>query len=322
MDMEIKPTQPYGSGPWPCVNSLCTHYKAEVAERTDIQKMGNEIWAWFECPHCGMKYRRSKPDQPFEEYLLKPCISDRGFLYEQKLKEYLSDQEMPLRAISERLGVDTRTIVEYARKNGIDLGKKYKERCPSWKVDACRERTDYYRMRVMEELQERHVLSCKDLKESVPGAYEWLIRKEPEWIHSKLTHEFDKPRWQEWGEAALIELKAAYAEIQAFGDHRKRVNISWLARVSGLNRDDIYGRLPYLPEMQKFFDEVCESQEEWIRRRYTEVALEKKKAGGKEFTYNDVKRKVQIRRESYKRNQKLIEALIVELNNTLFKNGL
>ena len=74
--------------------------------------------------------------------------------------------------------------------------------------------------------------------------------------------------------------------------------------------------------MQKFFDEVCESQEEWIRRRYTEVALEKKKAGGKEFTYNDVKRKVQIRRESYKRNQKLIEALIVELNNTLFKNGL
>ncbi len=322
MDMEVKPTQPYGSGPWPCANSLCVHYKAKVAERTDIQKMGDEIWAWFECSHCGMKYRRSKPDQTFEEYLRKPCISDRGFLYEQKLKEYLLDEEMPLRAMSERLGVDTRTIVEYARKNGIDLGKKYKERCPSWKVDACRERTDYYRMRVMEELQERHVLSCKDLKESVPGAYEWLIRKEPEWIHSKLTHEFDKPRWQEWGEAALIELKAAYAEIQAFGDHRKRVNISWLARVAGLNRDDIYGRLPYLPEMQSFFDEVCETQEEWIRRRYTEVALEKKKAGGKEFTYNDVKRKVQIRKDSYKRNQELIGSLIAELNDTVFENQL
>lgn len=72
--------------------------------------------------------------------------------------------------------------------------------------------------------------------------------------------------------------------------------------------------------MQKFFDEVCESQEEWIRRRYTEVALEKKKAGGKEFIYNDVKRKVQIRRESYKRNKELIENLIAELNDTVFKN--
>lgn len=91
-----------------------------------------------------------------------------------------------------------------------------------------------------------------------------------------------------------------------------------MARAAGLNRDDIYGRLPYLPEMQKFFEEVCESQEEWIRRRYMEVALEKKKAGGKEFTFNDVKRKVQIRRGSYERNRKLIEDLIVELNNDLF----
>lgn len=85
-----------------------------------------------------------------------------------------------------------------------------------------------------------------------------------------------------------------------------------------INRDDIYGRLRYLPEMQKFFDEVCETQEEWIRRRYIEIALEKKKAGGKEFTYDDVKRKVQIKRDSYEKNRNLIENLIMELNDTLF----
>ena len=98
------------------------------------------------------------------------------------------------------------------------------------------------------------------------------------------------------------------------------MNISWLARVAGINRDDIYGRLRYLPEMQKFFDEVCETQEEWIRRRYTEIAYEKKKAGGREFTYDDVKRKVQIRRGSYERNQELIRALIIEINSTIFTN--
>ena len=76
----------------------------------------------------------------------------------------------------------------------------------------------------------------------------------------------------------------------------------------------------YLPEMQEFFDAVCESQEAWIRRRYTEVALEKKAAGGKEFTYDDVKRKVQIRRKSYERNRLLIESLIEELNTYLFHN--
>lgn len=70
--------------------------------------------------------------------------------------------------------------------------------------------------------------------------------------------------------------------------------------------------------MQDFFDEVCETQEEWIRRRYTEIALEKKNAGGKEFTYDDVKWKVQIRKGSYERNREVIEALIMELNNTFF----
>lgn len=321
MAMEMEPTQPYGNGPWPCANSLCAHYKEDVAERTDIRKMGSEVWAWFECPYCGMKYRRTKHRQPFEKYLQEPCISDRGFLYGQKLKECLSDKGMTVKAISERLGTDARTVVEYARRNGIDLGGSRKRRRRYKDGNARRERTEFYRMRILEELQERQLLSCKDLKECIPGAYEWMIEEDAEWLHSKLTNEYDKPRWQEWGAAALIELKAAYAEIQASGDHRKRVNISWLARVAGLNRDDIYGRLPYLPAMQKFFDEVCETQEEWIRRRYTEVALEKKKAGGKEFTYNDVKRKVQIRRESYKRNKELIENLIAELNDTVFKNG-
>lgn len=91
-----------------------------------------------------------------------------------------------------------------------------------------------------------------------------------------------------------------------------------MARTVGINRDDIYGRLRYLLEMQKFFDEVCEIQEEWIRQRYLEIALEKKKAGGKEFTYDNVKRKVLIKRDSYEKNRKLIENLIMELNDTLF----
>ena len=61
-------------------------------------------------------------------------------------------------------------------------------------------------------------------------------------------------------------------------------------------------------------------RQEWIRRRYAEITLEKKEAGGKDFTYDDVKRKVQIRKNSYKRNQKLIKELILELNITMFKN--
>ena len=234
------------------------------------------------------------------------------------MKEYLSYPGLSLNAIADMLSVGANTVGQYAKKNGIDVKERRKASYYSCDVNKSEGKTAYYQRRVQEELQKTPVMSCRDLKERVPGAYEWLIRKDPEWIHTRLVHEFNKPRWNEWGEAALVELKAAYAEIQSSGDKRKRINISWLARAAGINRDDIYGRLRYLPEMQKFFDEVCETQEEWIRRRYTEIALEKKKAGGKEFTYDDVKRKVQIKRDSYEKNRNLIENLIMELNDTLF----
>lgn len=58
-----------------------------------------------------------------------------------------------------------------------------------------------------------------------------------------------------------------------------------------------------------------------IRRWYTEIALEKKNAGGKEFIYDDVKRKVQVRRGSYERNRRLIATLITELNDMLFMSN-
>lgn len=316
--MEVKEELPYGSGPWPCANKLCSHYQKDVTLQTGIRKMGNEVWAWFECPYCGMRYRRSDRGQSFEEYLKKPCISDRGFIYEERLKECLSNPELSLNAIANTLGVGANTIGQYAKKNGIDVKKRRKASYYSGNADKGEGASAYYKRRVREDLEKTLVMSCRDLKERVPGAYEYLVHKESEWIHARLIHEYDKPRWDGWGETALVELKAAYAEIQLSGDTRKRMNISWLARVAGINRDDIYGRLRYLPEMQKFFDEVCETQEEWIQRRYTEIALEKKKARGKEFTYDDVKRKVQIRRGSYERNKELIKTLITELNNMLF----
>ena len=320
LEAEPKPEILYGDEFGPCINELCDQYLQNTAKRVDLRTMGKEIWAWFECPDCGLRYRRSDLGESFEEYLRHPCISDRGFLYREKLHQYLTGTRLSKRAIAQRLGVSPGAVAKYVKDHDIDMSNRYKASYYFREPGHEEDRDTYYRRRVLEELAITPVMSCRDLKERVPGAYSWLIRKDPEWIQSRLTHEFDKPRWNEWGEAALIELRAAYQEIRTRGDPRKRINISWLARVAGINRDDIYGRLPYLPEMKSFFEEVCESQEAWIRRRYTEIAIEKKAAGGKEFTYNDVKRKVQIRWKSFDRNRLLIESLIKELNTSLFQN--
>ena len=91
-----------------------------------------------------MRYRRSDPGQSFEEYLKNPCISNRGFIYEQHLKEYLSNPGLSLNAIADMLDVEANTVGQYAKKNGIDIKKRCKASYYSCGVDKSEEKTDYH----------------------------------------------------------------------------------------------------------------------------------------------------------------------------------
>lgn len=91
-----------------------------------------------------MRYRRSDPGQSFEEYLKNPCISNRGFIYEQHLKEYLSNPGLSLNAIADMLDVEANTVGQYAKKNGIDIKKRRKASYYSCGVDKSEEKTDYH----------------------------------------------------------------------------------------------------------------------------------------------------------------------------------
>lgn len=314
---------PYGAGPWLCINKKCRCFmKPSISERK-VKAAGSEIWAWFRCPMCGMMYKRKNPLQSMDDYILEPRIVDQGFLKEELFQELLMDKNTTMKQIADDLEISISNILYRAQAKGIDLSFRHKSAFLLREDKKGIKRNDaykFYKEKIETEYKKTPDLSCKDLKERVPGAYEYMNRVDPEWLSERLTCEFDKPRWNEWGEKALMQLRQAYEIIQKTGDPRKRVTISWICRVAGINRDDVYGRLRYLPEMQNFFDEVCETQEHWIRRRYTEIALEKKANGGKDFSYNDVKRKVQIRRQSYVQNKELIESLITELNNALFQS--
>lgn len=63
-----------------------------------------------------MRYRRSDPDQEFDEYLKNPCISNKGFLYDQRMEEYLSNTEMSMDEIARLPGLGAGTVAQYARR--------------------------------------------------------------------------------------------------------------------------------------------------------------------------------------------------------------
>ena len=105
-----------------------------------------------------MRYRRSDPGQSFEEYLKNPCISNRSFIHEQHLKEYLSNPGLSLNAIADMLGVGANTVGQYAKKNGIDVKERRKASYYSCGVNKSEGKTAYYQRRVQEELQKTPVM--------------------------------------------------------------------------------------------------------------------------------------------------------------------
>ena len=109
---------------------------------------------------------------------------------------------MSKKAIARTLDVSCSSVAKYARDHGIDMSNRYKASYYSREPGNEEDRDTYYRRRFLEELEATPIMSCKDLKERVPGAYNWLLRKDPEWIHARLIHERGSisdglPEWRE-----------------------------------------------------------------------------------------------------------------------------
>ena len=79
--------EPYGKGPWPCVNKLCPFYGKDSARRIWFAYINGKIRAQFQCSYCGMKYQRSNPEQEFQEYANEVIILEYGSLWYDTLRD-------------------------------------------------------------------------------------------------------------------------------------------------------------------------------------------------------------------------------------------
>lgn len=123
----------------------------------------------------------------------------------------------------------------------------------------------------------------------------------------------EKRYWAEWEQKQLENLKDAYSTIQKEGDPNRRVTIGWLCTVAGLRESEIKGRLHRFENIRAFIDEVVESKEEWLERRF-KVMAKKKKELGQEIVLADIRREMRLKPNTYKKYASFIEDLLKELN--------
>lgn len=310
----VPDNEPYGNGPWPCVNKICRHYGKDGAEKISVTYMNGQTIGHFRCTGCGMKYQRSRPWQDFEEYAGRAIILDYGEYWYRKLRECVEEQGLNQVETAKAMKCTTATVRKRAEEIGLDLHANRKSCIYHEKEWKDIDRSLYFRTKVTEALQHQPELTAKELDELVPGAYAWFHKNDFQWLKERLVIDQDKQYWTVWEQEHLELLKEAYECIRQTGDPDRRITIGWLCSTAGLRECEIKGRLHRFQDIKSFIDEAVESKEGWLSRRLALIAKEKKESGGK-MTIADVKKNMGLKPNTYRKYGSYIEVLIQQLNN-------
>jgi Tn7-like transposition protein D/TniQ len=185
---EVKPTGPFGDGPWPCLNPVCKHYQQNHISscRTHEKGRGHFIGK-FECT-CGFAYYRYYDIESgnSQNTISRSKVFSYGELWEQKLREMWLDPTMSLGEISRRLGVVPRLIRQQAIKLQLPFPRSFPGSgvvYPHQKPNAKKE-CSWYRSQWLAMIKDApEDVEIRWFRRKAPGIYIWLLQHDKAWFN-------------------------------------------------------------------------------------------------------------------------------------------
>ncbi|MDH6372521.1 hypothetical protein M2444_004334 [Paenibacillus sp. PastF-3] len=107
--------EPFGHGPWPCLNKAANHYKQPMIGSVKItrgSKTGKPVGT-FTCS-CGFVYSRTGPDDRESDRYQIGRVKEFGVVWKNRLVE-LSGKQLSLRKKAEILGCDPQTVLNHQK---------------------------------------------------------------------------------------------------------------------------------------------------------------------------------------------------------------
>jgi hypothetical protein len=170
----IEITQPFGKGPYPCLNAASTHYKEEVVRRIEIKSDKNKKPIGVFYCDCGFVYTRNGPDlQKIHKYKIGRVLN-YGDVWLAKLNKLIEDNSHSIRAIGRILNVDSKTVIKYTNhcpeplpnKDNLDVLSQQHRNC--W----------------LKLIKETPTANKTELRYKNPNTYMWLYRHDKEWLNN------------------------------------------------------------------------------------------------------------------------------------------
>ncbi|MBT2644328.1 TnsD family transposase [Bacillus sp. ISL-41] len=109
---------PFGNGPYFCLNKAAEHYGKPVITDVAICSRTKQKIGTFKC-ECGFHYTKREMDQGEGKELSISRVKQFGDLWINTVKDMIHQGKMSYRAVANILEVDTGTVIKYAKHNLI-----------------------------------------------------------------------------------------------------------------------------------------------------------------------------------------------------------
>ena len=273
----IPASEPFGQGPWYCINPLAEHCgQAVITDLSIYTKNGGEVGC-FTCA-CGYIYTvRPGP-------MSHPHTRNFGPLFDERLRALVAAGSA-LNATAHALNVNTSTVRFHAEKLGIAV---------PWRPLSHREAKESpgstIRERWLDAQLQHPNIARTALSERFPAEHRWLYNHDRAWLDAHSPPLAPRPQakpkvaWGEIDRELAAALRRAAEEILR-EIPPKQVTLAELERRVG-RPGWIGGRRAKLPETTTALAELIESVEGVQLRRLDQVTGELRSAGIKLSIWN------------------------------------
>src|SRR4030095_4887279 len=201
--------EPFGAGPYPCLNPACKFFRQPVIGEIIIKQNVDTYYlptGFFTCS-CGYSYARRGPDGSPDDQLRYDWVKSYGSVWAASLKEMWVNQKISIIEMARRLKCCHPNIVNKAINLGLPhprcaRGEKL-NRCDSsswWKrsvkagllsnpAEQKEEKlrlTNVYREQLLSAVRQQPEASRTMLRKSAVLAYEWLLEHDQDWLTQHL----------------------------------------------------------------------------------------------------------------------------------------
>jgi hypothetical protein len=280
---QLKPSTPFNSGPWPCLNPVCEYYHKHVIKTCTITYppgLNGQPSASFACT-CGFTYRRVGPDTRREDAYRRGKIIAVGHVWESALQEYWMNTSFSVNRIAEMLGVDPMTIKRHAQRLGLSMVRTKKKKAlaiPQTRILET-ENSEEATNKLQATMRDLWLQTCQThgykgstvVRQQVPRVYTWLYRHDRDWLKQHLPprKRSDPPQRVDWcaRDAKIAKLIPEAAQrLQTQPGRPRQITIAAIGRAIGYTAM-IQQHLDLLPLTAAALAEVVESRIAFAVRR-------------------------------------------------------